>query len=290
MIIASNFKTNYTREKTKRFVHTVQSFIQRSQSAQEVRIFTPSTALDCFDEVASLRVGAQNFYPVQNGSFTGEIGFEQLEEFGVRSVLIGHSERRHILGEPQAFIAQKVAFAQTKNIEIVYCVGEPKEIREKGIDAVMSYIWEQCEGIDTAYDKLVVAYEPVWAIGTGLTASIRDIEEVLEIGYNLKVPVIFDNLHNKINPSEQNMTEKYWVEQCKSTWRTEDGNQKIHYSQHTENKQKGSHSDFISINEFMSFYRILDRNDIDIMLEVKDKNLSCIIIIIQIRITPSWCN
>jgi len=192
MIIASNFKTNYTREKTKRFVHTVQSFIQRSKSVQEVRIFTPSTALDCFDEVASLRVGAQNFYPVQNGSFTGEIGFEQLEEFGVRSVLIGHSERRHILGEPQALIAQKVAFAQAKNIEIVYCVGEPKEIREKGIDAVMSYIWEQFEGIDSAYDKLVVAYEPVWAIGTGLTASNRDIEEVLErLAEKLSAPLLY---------------------------------------------------------------------------------------------------
>ena len=178
MIIASNFKTNYTREKTKRFVHTVQSFIQRSQSAQEVRIFTPSTALDCFDEVASLRVGAQNFYPVQNGSFTGEIGFEQLEEFGVKTVLIGHSERRHILGEPQAFIAQKVAFAQAKNIEIVYCVGEPKEIREKGIDI--------------SYDKLVVAYEPVWAIGTGLTASNRDIEEVLErLAEKLSAPLLY---------------------------------------------------------------------------------------------------
>ncbi|MDW5300293.1 MAG: UV DNA damage repair endonuclease UvsE [Sedimentibacter sp.] len=106
--------------------------------------------------------------------------------------------------------------------------------------------------------------------------KIYNIEEVLEIGYKLKVPVIFDNLHNKINSSRQNMSEKYWVEQCKSTWRTEDGNQKIHYSQQAENKQKGSHSDFVSINEFMSFYKMIDRNDIDIMLEVKDKNLSCI--------------
>lgn len=192
MIIASNFKANYTRAQTKRFVHTVQSFILGSKSVQEVRIFTPATALDCFDAVASLRVGAQNFYPVQNGSFTGEIGFEQLEEFGVTSVLIGHSERRHVLGESQAFLAQKYTFAQTKNVEIVYCVGEPKEIREKGIDAVMSYIWEQFEGIDISYDKLVVAYEPVWAIGTGLTASIRDIEEVLQrLAEKLSAPLLY---------------------------------------------------------------------------------------------------
>jgi len=192
MIIASNFKTNYTRAKTKSFVHTIQAFVQRSKSTQEVRIYAPSSALDRFDEVSSLRVGAQNVYPVQNGSFTGEIGFEQLEEFGIDTLLIGHSERRHLLGEAQAFVAQKYAFAQEKNLEIVYCVGEPKEIREKGIDAVMAYMWEQFEGIDIRYAKLVVAYEPVWAIGTGLTASIRDIEEVLErLAQKLSVPLLY---------------------------------------------------------------------------------------------------
>jgi triosephosphate isomerase len=192
MIIASNFKTNYTREKTKRFVRTIQAAIQNSKSMQEIRIFTPATALDAFHEVASLQVGAQNFYPADNGSFTGEIGFEQLEEFGVKTVLIGHSERRYILGEAQELLARKYAFAQAKYIEIVYCVGEPKEIREKGIDAVMSYIWEQFEGIDISYDKLVVAYEPVWAIGTGLTASISDIEEVLErLAAKVSAPLLY---------------------------------------------------------------------------------------------------
>lgn len=192
MIIASNFKTNYTRAKTKAFVHAVEAFLQTTRSPQEVRIYTPATALDCFKSTQTLRVGAQNFYPVQNGSFTGEIGFEQLEEFGTDTLLIGHSERRHILKEAQEFLAQKYAFAQEKGVEIVYCVGEPKEIREQGIDAVMAYIWEQFEGIDISYDKLVVAYEPVWAIGTGLTASIRDIEEVLEhLALRVKAPLLY---------------------------------------------------------------------------------------------------
>ena len=192
MIIASNFKTNYTRAKTKHFVETIGRFIKASKSEQSVRIFAPFTALDCFDEIASLQVGAQNFYPVQNGSFTGEIGFEQLEEFGIKSVLIGHSERRHILGESQAMIAKKYAFAQDKGCEIIYCVGEPKEVREKGIEAVMAYMWEQFEGIDITYDKLVVAYEPVWAIGTGLSARIEDIEEVLEkLSLKLTAPLLY---------------------------------------------------------------------------------------------------
>jgi len=179
MLIASNFKTNYTRAQTRVFVQTVNAFILKHQSAQEVRIFAPSTALDCFDTLPSFLVGAQNFYPTHHGSYTGEIGFEQLEEFGIASVLIGHSERRHILGESQAFVAQKYAYASAKNVEIIYCIGEPKEVREQGIEAVMAYLWEQCEGIDTQYAKLVLAYEPVWAIGTGLSASLDDIEEVL---------------------------------------------------------------------------------------------------------------
>lgn len=192
MIIASNFKTNYTRGSTKAFVHAVQAFISKSNTQQEVRIFAPFTALDRFDEALHLKVGAQNFYPVQNGSFTGEIGFEQLEEFGIQTVLIGHSERRHILKESQSFIASKYDFAKARESEIIYCIGEPSEIRVQGIDAVMSYLWEQFEGIDIHYEKLIIAYEPVWAIGTGLTASLDDIDEVLtRLKEKLSAPLLY---------------------------------------------------------------------------------------------------
>ncbi len=200
MIIASNFKTNYTRSQTKAFVEAIQVFMQASQSQQKVRIFAPFTALDRFFEVKNFRLGAQNFYPIQKGSYTGEIGFEQLEEFDIKSVLIGHSERRHLLGESQALIAKKYTFAMEKKSEILYCIGEPKEIREKGIDAVMAYLWEQFEGIDTSYANLVVAYEPVWAIGTGLSASSLDIEEVLgRLKQRLRAPLLYGGSVNLDN-------------------------------------------------------------------------------------------
>lgn len=192
MIIASNFKTNYTRGSAKAFIQEIQAFVSHTKSEQNVRIFAPFTALDRFDEVSNLKVGAQNFFPVQNGSFTGEIGFEQLEEFGIDTVLIGHSERRHILKESQNFIAQKYDFAKAREVEIIYCIGEPQEIRMQGIDAIMSYLWEQFEGIDIHYDKLIIAYEPVWAIGTGLTASLEDIEEVLtRLCDKLSAPLLY---------------------------------------------------------------------------------------------------
>lgn len=192
MIIASNFKTNYTRGSAKAFINEIQAFVSHTKSEQNVRIFAPFTALDRFDEIQNIKVGAQNFYPIQSGSYTGEIGFEQLEEFGIDTVLIGHSERRHILKESQSFIAAKYDFAKAREVEIVYCIGEPQEIRMQGIDAIMSYLWEQFEGIDIHYDRLVIAYEPVWAIGTGLSASLEDIEEVLtRLREKLSAPLLY---------------------------------------------------------------------------------------------------
>ena len=188
MIVASNFKTNHNRVSTKEFV----DFINSQHFFSEVRIHPPFTAFGDFDLTPNIRVGAQNFYPVEKGSFTGEIGFEQLQEFDIDTLLIGHSERRHILGESQESICEKYKFAKSKECEIVYCVGEPKEIREQGIESVMSYIWSQFDGIDIDYDDLVVAYEPVWAIGTGLSASLEDIKEVLDaLRLKIKAPLLY---------------------------------------------------------------------------------------------------
>lgn len=106
--------------------------------------------------------------------------------------------------------------------------------------------------------------------------KIYNIEEVLNIGLRTNIPVIFDNLHNEINPPEEKMSEAYWIEQCRATWKKEDGNQKIHYSEQAGDKKTGSHSASVTISKFLSFIDRINRHDIDIMLEVKDKNLSCI--------------
>ena len=103
-----------------------------------------------------------------------------------------------------------------------------------------------------------------------------NILDVLEIGNKLNIPVIFDNLHNYINSSEEEKSPIYWINECKKTWSIKDGNQKIHYSQQNIMKKPGSHSKSININEFISFYECLGRDNIDIMLEVKDKNLSAV--------------
>ncbi len=106
--------------------------------------------------------------------------------------------------------------------------------------------------------------------------KLYNINDVLEIGKKLNIPVVFDNLHNEINCYSKEISEVYWINQCKSTWKAKDGCQKIHYSQQDPLKKAGSHSSTIKIDKFIEFYKSLEREDIDIMLEVKDKNLSAV--------------
>jgi len=177
-IIASNFKTNHTRKSTKVFIEDINKFIKDEDIKNEVFIFPTATALDNFELNDNLTVGVQNAYNVQNGSFTGEIGTEQLDEFGIKTILIGHSERRHKLGESQKEIALKYNYYKSLGYKIIYCVGEPLEVKELGLTETLGYIWEQFDGIDLNYDNLILAYEPVWAIGTGVVASIEDITTI----------------------------------------------------------------------------------------------------------------
>ena len=103
-----------------------------------------------------------------------------------------------------------------------------------------------------------------------------NVFDVLEIGTKMKIPVVFDNLHNAVHPYDNEHDEVYWINECKKTWKEIDGNQKIHYSQQALSKRTGSHSSTIRINEFLQFYNQIDHDNIDIMLEVKDKNLSAV--------------
>ncbi|MBP1743801.1 MAG: UV-endonuclease UvdE [Firmicutes bacterium] len=102
------------------------------------------------------------------------------------------------------------------------------------------------------------------------------IGEVLETALKLNIPAVYDNLHSKVNPGGSAGGDTYWIEECRKTWKAQDGDQKIHYSQQNHSKKRGSHSDSIRIGEFLEFYGRVSREDLDIMLEVKDKNISAI--------------
>lgn len=177
-IIASNFKTNHTRKSAAAFIQEIDSFIKSNSIKNEIMIFPTATSLDSFEISENLKIGVQNAYPVEKGSFTGEIGTQQLDEFGIKTILIGHSERRHILKETQKQIAEKYNFYKELGYTIVYCIGEPLEVKKLGLEKTLEYLYEQFENIDTNYENLILAYEPVWAIGTGVSATNEDIKAV----------------------------------------------------------------------------------------------------------------
>jgi len=177
-IIASNFKTNHTRKTTAKFIEKLNNYLLKNSINSEVFVFPTSTSLDFFNTVSNLTIGVQNAYAVKSGSFTGEIGSSQLEEFGIKTILIGHSERRHILGETQEQIVKKYEFYKNLGYKIIYCIGEPLQIKNQGLEKTLEYIYEQFVGIDTNYKNLILAYEPVWAIGTGVSATIEDIKRI----------------------------------------------------------------------------------------------------------------
>ncbi len=173
MIFAANFKTNHTRKSTEYYIDTLNTKLGAKNPEDKVYIFPPATALDSYE--GDFTLGVQNAYPTVNGAYTGEIGLEQLDEFDIKTILIGHSERREKLGESQERVAQKFSFFQEQDFEIIYCIGEPLHIREKGFEAVMQYLLSQFEGIDITYENLIIAYEPIWAIGTGRSATVEEI-------------------------------------------------------------------------------------------------------------------
>lgn len=106
--------------------------------------------------------------------------------------------------------------------------------------------------------------------------ALFNIDDVLCVADSIGIPVVFDVLHNTVNPSKSGLSESSLIALCASTWKTKDGKQKIHYSQQAQGKKSGSHSSSIGIDDFLSFFRQLPEKTIDTMLEVKDKNLSAL--------------
>ena len=201
MIVAGNFKTNLTRSQTALHVESLESYLVENNISQEVIVFPAISSVDL--HVGRVTIGTQNAYPTDSGAFTGEIGTTQLDEFGIKTILIGHSERRHVLGETQDELVKKFNYFKELNYRILYCVGEPLEIREAGNETMMKYLSAQYEGIDTEYDNLVIAYEPVWAIGTGLTPTLDDVESLhVELKKKSKAPLLYGGSVKVANAKE----------------------------------------------------------------------------------------
>ncbi len=185
LLIGGNWKMNKGIEDTAKFAGVVK---EKKISTEGVDVFIAPPFTSLPEAVRSFRgagisVGAQNIFWEDSGAYTGEISSDFLKELGVEWVIIGHSERRSYFGETNAGVRKKVEKALQKGLKVVICIGETEEEREedKAKDVVDKQIEEGLLGIEYESTNLAVAYEPVWAIGTGKTPHPEDAEEMHSI-------------------------------------------------------------------------------------------------------------
>ena len=193
MKFLANLKCNHTRASFREYAKILDENLSAND---DVSVFAPASAFD--EKKHIFRLGAQNFYPCESGAFTGEIGKAMLDEFEIKDVLIGHSERREILNESEEFLRAKFDFAAKNGWNVIYCIGENLSTNESG--ATKEFLSRQLENINLDYKNLVIAYEPIWAIGTGKSASIEQIDEVLSfLKTKANVPLLYGGSVNAAN-------------------------------------------------------------------------------------------
>ncbi len=183
LFIAGNWKMNTSRSSA---VELAKSLAKTLGSAAKVDLAVCPPAVYLADVAAALKgtkiaVGAQNMYFENDGAFTGELSGAMLKDVGCRYVILGHSERRHVMGETDEMINRKVLKALADGLEPIFCVGELLEERQAGktLEVVSTQTKAGLAGVSAADAvKVTIAYEPVWAIGTGVTATPQQAQEV----------------------------------------------------------------------------------------------------------------
>jgi len=180
-IVGGNWKLNAGNGTTNSAVEELMAGLNKGAVPNcEVYIAPPSMYLQKVQAVAAshLQVSSQNIYKEAKGAFTGEVSADMLLDSGIKWTLIGHSERRDVFGETDALLGAKIAKSQEVGLNIAACIGEHKEDREAGttMDILIPQLKAITENVSD-WSKVVIAYEPVWAIGTGLTATPEQAQD-----------------------------------------------------------------------------------------------------------------
>lgn len=182
-LIAGNWKMNKTSGEGSELVQEIHQ-LAGLQTDVAVVVCPPFTALESAARVlsgSSVQLGAQNMHPQAEGAYTGEVSAVMLRDLYCNFVILGHSERRALFGETDAFVNEKVLAALESNLKPILCVGETLEEREARVtlEVVEKQVRAGLEGVTAEQaDSVVIAYEPVWAIGTGKTATPEMAQDV----------------------------------------------------------------------------------------------------------------
>ncbi|MCH9609506.1 MAG: Triosephosphate isomerase [Chlamydiales bacterium] len=180
-MIVGNWKMHKTIEESRAFVKHLTSLLTKKEVM--VGLAIPFTALYAVGELVKqlgspLEIGAQNMNEMEEGAFTGEISASMLKEVGARFVLLGHSERRHLYGESNEMVNRKLKRALEEELSPIVCVGETMEERADKKDVLKKQLYASLDGLNAKeVGRVSLAYEPVWAVGTGVAAHPDDAEE-----------------------------------------------------------------------------------------------------------------
>lgn len=177
--VGGNWKCNGTKDSISKLVSDLNS--AKLEADVDVVVAPPFVYIDQVKNTLAdrIEISGQNSWVGKGGAFTGEINVEQLKDIGCKWVILGHSERRHVIGEDDQFIGKKAAYALTEGLGVIACIGEKLEERESGktFDVCFQQLKAFADAVPS-WDNIVIAYEPVWAIGTGKVASPLQAQEV----------------------------------------------------------------------------------------------------------------
>lgn len=185
LMVAGNWKMNKSPNEARMFAGFLASSIG-NENAVDVVVFPTSLSVAGVADIlkdTSIKVGVQNIYPADSGAFTGEISASMLSDLAVEYVLVGHSERRHIFGETCELTGEKIKSVLKHGLTPVFCVGETLEEREAGRmkEVLETQIRKGFSGLGKSdLERIIIAYEPVWAIGTGVVASPEQADEAMK--------------------------------------------------------------------------------------------------------------
>jgi len=185
-LIAGNWKMNKTPTETEEFIRSLVVGVKDNE-AVEILLFPPFTSLQLAGRLLSetgIALGGQNFHFETKGAFTGEISLAMLKDCGCSHVLVGHSERRALFREDDELLNRKLKAAISAGLLPIFCVGETLEQHRQGLvkEKITAQLAADLAGVPaTAASSIVIAYEPIWAIGTGETASPEEAQETIHM-------------------------------------------------------------------------------------------------------------
>tara|TARA_Y100001936_G_scaffold182202_1_gene179443 strand:+ start:161 stop:919 length:759 start_codon:yes stop_codon:yes gene_type:complete len=181
-LIIGNWKMNLLSSEAANLAKEIQDFSQNIQNVKVI-LAPPFTSLHSVKQIllnSNVGLACQNFYFKEKGAYTGEISIQMIKDAGCQYAIIGHSERRKLFNESNEIINKKIDCAVNNDISVILCVGENQEQRNKGktFEIIEAQVLQALINISTKeLENICIAYEPVWAIGTGINASVKQVEE-----------------------------------------------------------------------------------------------------------------